>query len=382
MMWTRVGWRRFWVVVGLALVAGPAAGAYLDEDEPGERAAPPDRRDGPPLAVSRLLDATVLGRPISARGLTIVPILARDLPRPEAVATLGEALKQGWITISEAPDARVEEIRVSTDAPRPVLLLAGQVLVGGKQNRLVREDVLLPARVKDLALPVLCGERGRWAGGREARFEGGGRIAPQAVRGLSMSGGSQQEVWQGIARFSAATGARSATEDVQTLTDSPEVAREVEDMAASLRCPEPARTVGLVALHEGRILGADLFGDPTLCAAYWDELVRSYARDVVAWGRRDDSDRRRRPPLPEGDAAAFLARARRARYFERPTPGLGRLYGVMGAAQGLALVGERNACLHLHLSAAEHAAPGSEPPIIRPPRPPMPEPILPYRDSP
>jgi len=101
---------------------------------------------------------------------------------------------------------------------------------------------------------------------------------------------------------------------------------------------------------------------------------------VVAW-HREPVDRRI-APIRELDVQDILARARRARYIERATPGQGRVYGLAGAIQGLALIPDAGLCLHLHLTPGLRDRPVPEPPIIRPPRPPFPGPIVPYPGDP
>src|SRR5262245_15018918 len=48
---------------------------------------------------------------------------------------------------------------------KPVLLLEGQVLEGGWQNRMLTRSVLVPTGA-ELDLDVVCVEQGRWGGGR------------------------------------------------------------------------------------------------------------------------------------------------------------------------------------------------------------------------
>ena len=62
-----------------------------------------------------------------------------------------------------------------------VLLLAGEILVGGKQNRVLREDILLPPLSGPRPIGVYCVEQGRWNEGRRD-FESKSTFADPGLR--------------------------------------------------------------------------------------------------------------------------------------------------------------------------------------------------------
>ncbi|MEI9970328.1 MAG: DUF6569 family protein [Terracidiphilus sp.] len=45
---------------------------------------------------------------------------------------------------------------------RPLLLLAGEIVTGGKQDRIVAKDRIVPADADPIDLGVFCIEPGRW----------------------------------------------------------------------------------------------------------------------------------------------------------------------------------------------------------------------------
>jgi len=57
------------------------------------------------------------------------------------VVTLDEARARGDVVVSERADASVSVLVTENRGKRHVLLLAGEIVVGGKQNRVVAEDV-------------------------------------------------------------------------------------------------------------------------------------------------------------------------------------------------------------------------------------------------
>jgi len=124
---------------------------------------------------------------------------------PLAVATLEEARGRGELLISERDRASVPSLVVENRGKSHVLLLAGEILLGGKQNRVVTEDILLPPLSGPVDLQVYCVEQGRWSvsGGGTTRFGARGTFAAPALRSTVMERKSQRDVWAEVDRYSA-----------------------------------------------------------------------------------------------------------------------------------------------------------------------------------
>src|SRR2546422_3226681 len=86
--------------------------------------------------------------------------------------TLDEALEQQALEVTEVDaGGRVPTLKVANKSGRMVFLMAGEELVGGKQNRVLNASMMVPAK-GDLPVPVTCVERGRW-GYKSQRFSSG-----------------------------------------------------------------------------------------------------------------------------------------------------------------------------------------------------------------
>src|SRR5438132_8209017 len=95
-------------------------------------------------ALKTFLDGVRVGQ-LRAHGSLAVFWLHAALPTTVLdVVTLDEARARGEVVVSERADAAVSVLVTENRGKRHVLLLAGEIVVGGKQNRVVAEDVLLP----------------------------------------------------------------------------------------------------------------------------------------------------------------------------------------------------------------------------------------------
>ena len=85
-----------------------------------------------------VLDKAAVGRPITREGVSLFPVYIH-----QGQVRVGLA-DPNTLRVSELPDAEVPTLVATNDAPIPVLLPAGWIVEGGRQNRVVNVPVLVP----------------------------------------------------------------------------------------------------------------------------------------------------------------------------------------------------------------------------------------------
>jgi hypothetical protein len=132
-------------------------------------------------------------------GLTVIA-LASGLPdRKPNYLTFEQATEGGAIEVQEAAVQSVPTVEASV-GPMPVLLLGGDTIIGGAQNRIINVTILLKAATKT-ATPVSCLELGRWNSGRHFRASrtvdlGLRRMVAEQVHASPMHAADQGAIWQ------------------------------------------------------------------------------------------------------------------------------------------------------------------------------------------
>ena len=114
-------------------------------------------------AVRELIEGVRAGDPLRAGGLTLIPLLpATDqVKRQTGYLPLEEALRRGLVTVTEQAQAQVPELLATSTAETPVVLVGGEQVIGGLQNRVLNTTILVAAHVSQ-KIPVTCVEAGRW----------------------------------------------------------------------------------------------------------------------------------------------------------------------------------------------------------------------------
>jgi hypothetical protein len=170
---------------------------------------------------------------VSHGGLALVPIATTE-PSDQDYLVLDDAMAEGLVVISER--GPVSSLTLDNRSDRPLFLLAGEVVLGGKQDRIIGKNTIIAAKTTE-ELPVFCVEHGRWSG-RQATFASAGALAHSTLREKASFDG-QGDVWAEVAKKNARRGTANGTDTYRQTaaqqTGDATLAAWDEDLDAQLR---------------------------------------------------------------------------------------------------------------------------------------------------
>jgi hypothetical protein len=196
--------------------------------------------------------------------------------------------------VNELDPPEVPKLAVTNLADVPVLLVEGEMLVGGDQNRTMNVTVLCPPRARTV-VPVSCVEAGRW--GARRTMSGKRKHAPGSLRAaktayleprsddIGARGSDQGLVWEAVSRQSLVHDVHS---DTAALND---VQEEVEDrISGQLEGIEPQpNQVGVICTIGDEVVGLDVFDRASSLSQYLRAIVAGHALDDVTESRGADA---------------------------------------------------------------------------------------------
>jgi hypothetical protein len=213
--------------------------------------------------------------------------------------------------------------------------------VGGKQNRVLREDLLLPPLSGARAIGVYCVEQGRWNEGRKD-FESKSSFAQPALRSKLLERAEQHQVWDSVARSAreVAPATPSPTQSYQAIYDDAKVQAHLGAIERATSLHPPAGAHGAAVFVGATISGLDLFHSPGLFMREWPKLLRAHAVEAYRKAMA--------PDVSEGSLRAqvqsLLAQASRAEGSLRGNAGVGQIFEFRaGIGRGAALLFEGRA---------------------------------------
>lgn len=272
--------------------------------------------------IAQCLGGLEVGSPIEAQNVTVFPLFGSAGSGPDYVL-LEDALASGLAAVEEKGDeGSVPLLVLINKSETNVLVLQGDELVGGKQNRILNVSVLAPPK-SVLDLPVSCVEQGRWHQVSK-RFHSGEKAfhslrqrlnkhvtAHRRATGMPLS--DQADVWDGVEAELVAASAQSSTRAMHAVYEGKRPT--FERLERKLSYVEGAS--GIACAVGGRLAFVEVFDRPTVCQRVWPRLVRSLASDA---GPRDYSYV---PPSSES-VRRILDGVVTANVEEYPSPGVGR----------------------------------------------------------
>lgn len=276
------------------------------------------------------LDSIELGQAIAYKNMTIFPLVVKKMSN-QSYTTLDQALKKGWLKIREIGSGEVNSVEMKNTSAHMVFIMTGEIISGAKQDRMLGEDLLLPAHSGWVRAPVYCVEHGRWTH-VSPEFKSEELLAPNALRKTAKITERQSDVWDEIASRQDRLGIASETRTVRASYADDKVQAEINEYVQQFeRIPVLSHsTVGVIVTTGDRIICCDIFANNTLLTKLWKKLVKSYAMDAL------DGDK---ATVTKDMVMAFLASLENARYISTGTPGLGSLMKIeSNGGKGSALV--------------------------------------------
>jgi hypothetical protein len=276
--------------------------------------------------------------PISHGDLTIFPVVSSVTHDTAQFLTLDEGIRSGEVQVMErgnvggmirrmphrrpyTDSAQVNQLVLVNSSKRPLILLAGEVVTGGKQDRVVGKDRIVPAESDPIDLSVFCVEHGRWVGANGKFDTHASVMAQPSVRKRAMADADQSKVWEAVSSAKATMSARVAASpavagddaegeisgmaskasrfSLQQLDATSSYAKVIENGAVKQQMQaitEPMQkayesvikqlrnqnAVGVVVAIRGRVVWADIFASNALLSRYWPKLLESYAAESLS----------------------------------------------------------------------------------------------------
>jgi hypothetical protein len=318
-------------------ILGAVAGALFGFAALGGLAmvgASPNPIPGKPEGNWRLLD------PVAYENITIFPVVTSSTQDTSPFLTLDEGLASGEVIVSEqgaaglarsrdgrpiplppqySNSASVNQLVLINRGKRPLLLLAGELVSGGKQDRIIGKDRIVPAGSDPLPLDVFCVEHGRWTGA-SSQFVASKTIVHPSVREQAAVAQNQEEVWDAVRSGSSgrargyayggtagspapaaapklstdtletAIATSAPTQSYEKIYERSRVGQSVDEFVAELQRRfnhatsglKGERVVGVVVAYGGDVAWSDIFASGELFDHYWNKLLRSYAVEALA----------------------------------------------------------------------------------------------------
>ena len=281
--------------------------------------------------------------------------------------TLQEALAKGHVQVIET--GRVNELQIENVGAEQVFIQAGDIVKGGKQDRVLTVSFLLPANSGRLPIASFCVEQGRWAArGKEdqGKFSSAGEAMPSRSALLAMAappperqpdsgrpasgrpesarpeasnssaaqrvtreydelGKKQREVWDSVAStqkklsrgLNAPVASPQSASSLQLALENEKLkdARTAYVGALQASGEKDTDVVGYVVAINGKMSAANLYPSNALFRKMWSKQLAAVVTEAIG-EIPGAAPAAAAPPTPAA-ATEFLAEAEKGKTYER-----------------------------------------------------------------
>ncbi len=295
-----------------AALAALAALASLAAACGGE--APPEKK------------APRLSGPYRHKNLTVFLVHGADRIKGKNILTLKEAIEQKKVTVHETGDVQKLAIE-NTSKDVLVFVHSGDIVKGGKQDRVIAYDFIVPPKSGRMSISSFCVERGRWSkrgAERLDKFSGSGKIvASKRLKLAAKYEADQGRVWAQVAKsqgkLARSVGApvadpRSAS-SMQLTLENKKVQKSIKEYRDALAGIVAGKkgVIGFAFAINGKVNSADVYASGDLFRKLWPKLLESSATEAVTELKKGAKHK----AVTAGDIQACMADAAKGKAREK-----------------------------------------------------------------
>ncbi len=197
--------------------------------------------------------------------------------------TLQQAMQDGVLEIDDR--LGVNTLEFTNNSDQPIYLMSGEIIAGGRQDRVMAEDRIIPPNGRRVRVPVYCVEEGRWGNRKKFTYY---HEASMHLRQKIDRSRNQSSVWKEIEEENNMDGVRSATKAYTAHGQNRNFVRMENEYLQALQLSaftNPSNIMGMVAVTGGMVMGCDILISPSLFEREYNTLVFSYIDEAISFGR-------------------------------------------------------------------------------------------------
>jgi hypothetical protein len=276
-----------------------------------------------------------ISAPYSHKNLTIFLIHGKDETSKTNILTLQEAMERKILRVYETSD--VNELAVENVSKYfDVFIQSGDIVKGGKQDRILAVSIIIPARSGRITIEAFCVESGRWQkrGNEDAgQFSSSNdRIVSKELKLAANGDRSQQEVWAKVSEaqdklsknLGGAVASANSRSSLQLSLENSKVTATADEYVRKLSNLVEGRSdvIGYAFAVNGKINSADVYVSNALFKKLWPRMLKAAAIEAVA---EQDGRSAPMPAAKPSEVQAFMSDADETPAEERAASGSARI---------------------------------------------------------
>jgi hypothetical protein len=253
------------------------------------------------------LDNNETAKSFICQNLRLYPVYAKDsfktiFKNVGKYMALQEAIQKNKVKITEKNSGgSVNDLTVENTSSDTIIIICGDVVKGGQQDRIVEEDIVLAPKSGKKNLKVFCVESGRWSrnntsdavivndvalkNNKPAEFNAYYSKGSMSLRKVVEKDKDQSKVWSKVEEINTANKTQTATKTYTAISSSESFSKKLDAYVKFFSNKfNDQNIIGVVVVTGNKVLGCDLFATNTIFKGQLQSLLHSYATEAILNG--------------------------------------------------------------------------------------------------
>jgi hypothetical protein len=216
---------------------------------------------------------------------------------------LQEAIQKNEVKITEKPSGgSVNDLTIENISSDTIIIICGDVVKGGQQDRIIQEDIVLAPKSGKKNLKVFCVESGRWSRSdrnystssdviikenKPAEFNAYFNKGSMSLRKVVEKEKDQSKVWSKVEEINTANKTQTSTKTYTAITTSDNFNKKLDAYIKFFhsKLVSDPNIIGVVVVTGNMVLGCDLFATNSIWKGQMQSLLHSYATEAILNGK-------------------------------------------------------------------------------------------------
>ena len=271
-----------------------------------------------------------ISAPYTYKNLSIFLIHGKDESKKTNMMTLQEAMERKLFKVYETSEVNELEVE-NLSKEQDVFIQSGDIVKGGKQDRVLAVSIIIPARSGRVKIEAFCVESGRWEkrGNEDSKqfTSSNDRIVTRELKIAANASRSQTEVWAKVSEaqgdlaknIGGTVNSTDSASSLQLSLENKKVVANIDEYIKKLGSIIDGKSdvIGYAFAINGQINSADIFVSNSLFKKLWSKNLKATATEAVAAQRGV----RLADPVKADAVKGFITDSDKAKSTERATAG-------------------------------------------------------------
>lgn len=251
------------------------------------------------------LESNETAKSFTYENLRLYPVYAKDsfktiFKNIGKYTALQEAIQKNKIKVTEKnAGGSVNDLTVENISSDTIIIICGDVVKGGQQDRIVQDDIVLSPGSGKKNLKVFCVESGRWSrnttsvGNRDglameskpAEFNTYYSKGSMSLRKVVEKDKDQSKVWSKVEEINTTNKTQTSTKTYTAISSSESFNKKLDAYVRFFNNKfADQNIIGVIVVTGNKVLGCDLFATNAIFKGQIQSLLHSYATEAILNG--------------------------------------------------------------------------------------------------